>query len=80
MADEPEKGVKTRGPKDHLNTRISHPSCKASYKVDTRDHVLQDLSVSMVLLGPYKHNQDRTPQHVNLIETVGARCLRIQMR
>ena len=41
-----------RGPKVHINTRISHAGSKAQYKGDTRNTVWWDPYVYVVSLGP----------------------------
>ena len=42
-------GLLLRGPKEHINTRISHSGSKAQYEGDARNHVLQDPYVYAVL-------------------------------
>ena len=41
-----------RGPKDHIDTRISHSSSKAQYKGNTRNHGVKDPYVYVVAWGP----------------------------
>ena len=52
MKPKDEKKPKDRGPKDHVNTSISHSGSKAQYREDTRKHVVWDLCVYVFFFGP----------------------------
>ena len=51
MWDHDPNRIFIRGPKDHINLRMSHSGSKAQYEGDTRGTVLQDPSVYVVSLG-----------------------------